>query len=170
MSNTVMPVICIMWCLVNWGPKWNHFFIKKNFLKHLMPKMIFYWKKNHKQIKKCKLVLPLNFDLYVNFKDSFLFQNGLFLFYWHHLAISTLVSVSLSWSLSRHHYDTYSCCSICFQKPVRGDWVGWWTVFCPYSLEGRPAQSCTRSDLYLISAQAIFFHHKLFWAVHYVCL
>ena len=118
--------------------------------------MIFYWKKNHEQIKKCKLVLPFNFELYVNFKDLFLFQNGLFLFYWHHLAISTLVSVSVSWSLSWHHYDTYSCCSICFQKPVRGDWVGCWTVFCLYSLEGRPAQSSTRSDLYLKSAQAIF--------------
>ena len=101
--------------------------------------------------------MPLNFEVYVNFEDLFLFQNGLFLFHWHHLAISTLVSVSLSWSLSWHHYDTYSCCSICLQKPVRGDWVGWWTVFCPYSLEGRPVQSCVRSDLYLRSAQAIFF-------------
>ena len=52
MSNTDMPVICIMWCLVNWGPKSNHFFIKKNCLKQLIPKMICYWKKNHKQIKK----------------------------------------------------------------------------------------------------------------------
>ena len=26
-------------------------------------------KKNHKQIKTCKLVLPLNFELYVNFKE-----------------------------------------------------------------------------------------------------
>ena len=127
-------------------------------------------KKIMNKLKKCKLVLPLNFELYVNFEDLFLFQNGLFLFYWHHLAISTLVSVSLSWSLSWHHYDTYSCCSIYFQKPVRGDWVGWWAVFCPYSLEGRPAQSCTRSDLYLKSAQVIFFsQQKLFWAVHYVC-
>ena len=116
-------------------------------------------KKIINKFKKCKLVLPLNFELYVNFEDLFLFQNGLFLFYWHHLAISTLVSVSLSWSLSWHHYDTYSCCSICFRKPVRGDWVGWWTVFCPYSLEGSSAQSCTRSELYLISAQAIFFHN-----------
>ena len=102
----------------------------------------------------------MNFELYINFKDLLLFQNGLFLFYWHHFAFGTLVSVSLSWSLSWHHYDTYSCCSTCFQKPVRGDWVGWWTVFCPYSLEGRPAQSCTRSDLYLKSAQAIFVFHN----------
>ena len=51
MSNTDMPVICSMQCLVNWGPKSNHFFIKKNCLKQLIPKMIFYWKKNRKQIK-----------------------------------------------------------------------------------------------------------------------
>ena len=120
--------------------------------------MIFHWRKNRKQIKTCKLVLPLNFELYVNFKDLRLFQNGLFLFYWHHFAVATLVSVSLSWSLSWHHYDTYSCCRICLQKPVRDDWVGCWTVFRPCSLEERrsPAQSCARYDLYLQSAQAIF--------------
>ena len=117
--------------------------------------MIFYWKK--KKLKKCKLFLPLNFELYVNLKDLLLFQNGLFLFYWHHFAIGTLVSVSLSWSFSWHHYDTYNCCSIWFQKPVRGDWVGCWTVLRPYFLEGRPAQSCVPSDLYLQSAKAIFF-------------
>ena len=118
--------------------------------------MIFNWKKNRKQIKSSNFFA---FELWTvrQVKDLLLFQNGLFLLYWHHFAIGTLVSVSLSWSLSWHHYDTYSCCSFCLQKPVRGDWVGCWTVLRPYSLEGRPAQSCVRSDLYLQAAQAIFF-------------
>ena len=122
--------------------------------------MICYWKKITNKLKSANSFCLWTLNCTSISKNLFLFQNRLSVFYWHHLAISTLVSVSLSWSLSWHHYDTYSCCSTCFQKPVRGDWVGWWTVFRPYSLEGRPAQSCTRSDLYLKSPQAIFFYNR----------
>ena len=115
------------------------------------------WKKIINKLKSANSFCLWTLNCTSISKNLFLFQNRLSVFYWHHLAISTLVSVSLSWSLSWHHYDTYSCCSICFQKPVRGDWVGWWTVLRPYSLEGGPTQSCVRSDLYLQSAQAIFF-------------
>ena len=101
----------------------------------------------------------MNFELYINFKDLLLFQNGLFLFYWHHFAFGTLVSVSLSWSLSWHHYDTYSCWSICFQKPEGAIELGA-GLFSVHTVEGRPAQSCTRSDLHLKSAQAIFVFHN----------
>ena len=119
--------------------------------------MIFDWKTNRQQIKSANSFCLWTLNCTSISRTCFVFQNGLFLLYWHHFAIGTLVSVSLSWSLSWHHYDRYSCCRICLQKPVRGDWVGCWTVFRPYSLEGRPAQSCARYDLYLQSAQAIFF-------------
>ena len=119
--------------------------------------MICYWKKIINKLKSANSFCLWTLNCTSISKNLFLFQNRLSVFYWHHLAISTLVSVSLSWSLSWHHYDTYSCCCICLQTPVRDDWVGCWTVLRPYPLEGRPAQSCVRSDLYLQSAQAILF-------------
>ena len=101
--------------------------------------MICYWKKITNKLRSANSFCLWTLNCTSISKNLFLFQNRLSVFYWHHLAISTLVSVSLSWSLSWHHYDTYSCCSICFQKPVRGDWVGCWTVFCPYC--GREART-----------------------------
>ena len=61
MSNTDMPVICSMQCLVNWGPKSNHFFIKKNCLKQLIPKWYLIKKKI---VNKLKVQTLFAFELW----------------------------------------------------------------------------------------------------------
>ena len=118
--------------------------------------MIFHWKKI---VNKLKVQTLFAFELWTvrQFEGLTSFSKWTFSVLLASLCHWYSCSVSLSRSLSWHHCDTYSCCSICLQKPVRGDWVGCWTVLRPYFLEGRPAQSCVPSDLYLQSAKAIFF-------------
>ena len=118
--------------------------------------MIFNWKKNRKQIKSSnffafELWTVRQFQRLASFSKWTVSVLLASLCHWY--SCFCLFIMVTFW----HHYDTYSCCSICLQKPVRGDWVGWWTVLRPYSLEGRPVQSCVRSDLYLQAAPAIFF-------------
>ena len=136
MSNIDVPVICIMWCLVNWGPKSNHLFIKKNCLQQLIPKMIFYWKKI---VNKLKTLFAFELWTVHQFQGLASFSK------W---TVSVLLASLCLW---------YSCfclfIMVTFLAPLRyvqllqhllsetwgGDWVGCWTVFCPYC--GREART-----------------------------
>ena len=119
--------------------------------------MIFYWKKNRKQIKNSFCLWTLNCPSIS--RTCFFFKMDCFCF-----TGITLPLVLLFVSLYHGHFlGTTTIRTAVAASAFRNLWgaielgAG---LFSVHTVEGRPAQSCTRSDLYLKSAQAIFVFHN----------